>query len=131
MIYYRRGPVRFFEASFARSKRGKSIKGHGTKGGGASAASTKRHIALETIFRMYNFVKFCFSISGIGYGSIFVFSSIRPSSSSSRNFPFPRGKKKNILSLRTLDWNKNIHKVTMIHVQLYTIYLIEPAIWYI
>lgn len=59
---------------------------------------------LETIyFRMYNFVKFCFSISGIGYGSIFVFSSIRPSSSSSRNFPFPRGKKKKY-SLASYPW---------------------------
>lgn len=77
MIYYRRGPISF-QVSFARSKRGNRSKG------GVNAASTKyiyRHTdiqtSLETIFRIFrifvdpflsacNFVKFCFSISGIG-----------------------------------------------------------------
>lgn len=138
MIYYRRGPISF-QVSFARSKRGNRSKG------GVNAASTKyiyRHTdiqtSLETIFRIFrifvdpflsacNFVKFCFSISGIGCLV------------TDRFFPFfeldqapllllVAEKKRN--SLASYPWlDKNIHKVTMIHVQLYTIYLIEPAIY--
>lgn len=113
--------------------------------GGVNAASTKyiyRHTdiqtSLETIFRIFrifvdpflsacNFVKFCFSISGIGCLVTDLF------------FPFfeldqapllllVAEKKRN--SLASYPWlDRNIHKVTMIHVQLYTIYLIEPAIY--
>lgn len=135
MIYYRRGPISF-QVSFARSKRGNRSKG------GVNAASTKyiyRHTdiqtSLETIFRIFvdpflsacNFVKFCFSISGIGCLV------------TDRFFPFfeldqapllllVAEKKRN--SLASYPWlDRNIHKVTMIHVQLYTIYLIEPAIY--
>lgn len=94
--------------------------------------------SLETIFRIFrifvdpflsacNFVKFCFSISGIGCLV------------TDRFFPFfeldqapllllVAEKKRN--SLASYPWlDRNIHKVTMIHVQLYTIYLIEPAIY--
>lgn len=136
MIYYRRGPISF-QVSFARSKRGNRSKG------GVNAASTKyiyidtrtyRHLSRQffeyfeySFLSACNFVKFCFSISGIGClvtDRFFLFFEL----DQAPLLLLVAEKKRN--SLASYPWlDRNIHKVTMIHVQLYTIYLIEPAIY--